>query len=443
MSVDSSRFQFIADALHRSGGFQNGGYLVQYPRESEDKFTKRKELAWYENKLKPGCERFGGYLAARPPIRDTANNQHLDVFASNADWKGNSLDVVISDFVTEAKARGSMLMLVDNPQQQVDTQAEQLEQRVVPYLVPIKPEDVAAFEINSQGLFEFVEINSTHVIDDEETAVVRRWDTEGWAIKEEGEEGEIIESGEHGLGVCPVLAFTESGTYPVEGEFSQVADLSKRLYNMHSELDEILRAQTFSLLTYEVPADQMHTFDKDKQDQVTAAVGTHNMLIYPGERPGFIAPPSGPADTYMTRIENLEHRIDLITHNPVARSSSQNESGYALSLKFQALNSSLTKFARRLEDFERRVFGLVGLWLGIENRAKVNYPKDYQLADLATEIEILQNMVDAGAPQEYIDAKMKQIISMDLTGLDKAELQIILDAIANSTHERGTGEGDE
>jgi hypothetical protein len=79
-AFDPTPFQVLADALNGSGGFTSGDYLVQYPRESDDKFTRRKAVAWYANALRPACQRFTGYLTKRPPQREVTQPA-LDPFS--------------------------------------------------------------------------------------------------------------------------------------------------------------------------------------------------------------------------------------------------------------------------------------------------------------------------------------------------------------------------
>ncbi len=144
----------------------------------------------------------------------------------------------------EAKARGSMLLLVDMPAQGMETE------RTWPALTAIPPERITKFTRTATGALASVAFSDTQRVDGEDVTVERIYDTEGWRVLA-GEK--VLEQGQHTLGACPILAFTESGLFPNEGEFATLADLSKRLYNLRSELDEILRAQTFSLLTYKVP----------------------------------------------------------------------------------------------------------------------------------------------------------------------------------------------
>ena len=79
----AARFEFIGHALAGDGPFRpvvttdgNGrainvgtSYLVKYPRESQEKFARRCELAFYSSPLSQACSRFVGYLSTRPAVR--------------------------------------------------------------------------------------------------------------------------------------------------------------------------------------------------------------------------------------------------------------------------------------------------------------------------------------------------------------------------------------
>lgn len=420
------RFRFFADALDGVGEFANGGALVKYPRESTAKFERRKELAWYVNDLRPACTRFVGYLSKKPATRSGLENPLFARFVDDCDGRGNSLPVWLGEFLVEAKARGSMLALVDMPKVLPATAAEQVATRSIPYLVPIDPEDVAGYSLDERGAFSSVSVNATATVDGEVKAAIRTWTTTGWTV---AVGGEVVDSGEHNLGLCPVLPLVEGAEFPSFGEFSQIADVSKRLLNLRSELDEILRGQTFSLLTYQVPPDS-NGFDAAG---VAEGIGTHNMLTYPGAAPAFIAPPDGPARVYLDAIDRAEATIRRIglTVEQVEKA----ESGVALTVRFQALNSSLVRFARSVEDFERRVWFVVAKWLKLNAAPSVSYPKEFAISDLATEVETLQNYQAAGMPDEVIRAKKRQVVSLDFSNVEGADLDVLLGSIDEGSAE--------
>lgn len=447
-TLDSSRFQFITEALNGTGGFdpvvstlgntiqqqtltaprlETATYLIQYPRESKEKFARRNQVAWYRNFMHPACLRFAGYLAKKSPMRDL-NNPLLEALLDDCDWRGNSLDVFFSSFVIEAKARGSMLVLVDMPRVMPDTLADQVQQRAIPYLSAILPERVAFYETNDQGLLSTVAITDSW----QDKDVWRVYTDNEWWIQRPGplnDQGIRLDGDTHGLGICPVLAFTEQGDFPCVGSFSQIADLSRRYYNAASERDEILRSQTFSLLTYQVPSEQVG-FEAGK---VAEAIGTHNMLIHQGDAPEFIAPPDGPATIYgevLTQLEDAIRRIAMTVEQPT-----QAESGVALTIRFQEINSALTHFARRMEDFERRTWDLVCRWLGLPDNTAIAWPKSYELADLETELSILNGFQASGFPARVIQEQMKNVVSLQFGSVDPAEIDELNQSIDENTLE--------
>lgn len=429
----AARFQFIAEALRGDGGFRpvvvydaNGkpsdvrqSHLVPYPRESGPKFARRNEVAWYENHLQPACQRFVGYIAKKPPLRDLPHPL-LEDFANDCNWRGDDIDVFWQGFMVEAKARGCMLLLVDMPRTLPDTEADQRAMRAIPYLVKIEPERVVKYALDARGRLSLIEYSDTG---SDGKTLIRGWDASSWWVRD-GEK--LIEMEEHNIGACPVLVFSENGEFPSVGAFAQIADLSKRLFNARSELDEILRSQTFSLLTYQVPPEQSHAFDANKTGE---AIGTHNMLIHAGQTPAFIAPADGPANTYLETIAHIEKaiaRVSLAVEIPEQQSA---ESGLALTIRFQSLNAALTGFARRMEDLEARMWEMVSLWLGLNAVGEAQWAKDYAIADLAREMQTLAEMIATGMPDAVIQQQKKTIAQLAFPALAQEDMDVLLAAI--------------
>lgn len=433
-SSDRLRFQFIAEALYGLNGFRptvaldtNGkpsivgtSHLIPYPRESDERFARRNQIAWYINHLASACGRFAGYLAKRPPLRDIGNNELLRAVLDDCNWRGDDLDIFWHSFTIEAKARGSMFLLVDMPPSVPPNQQAQVDQRAVPYLVPIFPEQVTDYVLDIQGRFERVKISDRMAIDGEQAFIEREWTKSGWAIYREGK---IYQQGVHLLGVCPVLIFTESGDYPCFGDYAQIADISKRVFNAWSELDELLRGQTFSILLYKVPQDR---FGLDLTS-ITATLGVSNMLQTFETGAEFIGPDAANAATYMQVIALMEQKINDIAL--IVEATNQAESGIALTLRFQALNASLVGFARRLEDLERRMWDLVCRWLRIDNRVQVSWSKDYAIADVGKELEVLAAMQASALPDEVLREQQKAVVSAQFGAADNAVMDRLIIAI--------------
>ncbi|MEN9761275.1 MAG: hypothetical protein RI906_1101 [Pseudomonadota bacterium] len=438
-NLDITRFKFIGFALNGDGPFRPlisydskarpiavaSSYLIQYPRESETKYARRNEIAWYASPLAQVVSRFTSYLSTRTPVRSMANPLY-EAMADDIDGKGNSIDVFWSEFMREAKARGSMLLLVDMPPSMAPTLDQQLRTRVAPYWTAIKPELLTDYEIGDDGKFNYAEFSGNFTQDDaKRVECTWHFDRTSWRAVD-GMQRTLAE-GEHPLNECPLLIFTEGGDFPHFGSFAPIADLSRRMFNLDSELDEILRSQTFSLLTMQVSENSTDAQKVQAAQVVGETIGSSNLMVHSGSTPAFIAPPDGPARIYLDRIAALRDQINEI--GLVIASSSQRESGLALQMRFQTLNSELAKFASRMEDLEARAWELSRQWLGLTTAPEVMWSRDFNMADVANELDILASMQASAMPTEVIAEQQRRIVAVQFGGLDQVRQDQIHAAI--------------
>lgn len=441
------RLSFLASAFNGDGGFRpQVGYswggngrsepsvtgpceLVRYGRESDTKFAARCAVATYENHLRQACERFVGYLGRKPPQREGCDSPLHQALLENADLAGSPLNVWMVSMALQTRARGCMLVLVRMPEGDLGPSLQaQLEQRAVPYLLAIHPERVVRYAIDRQGLLTLVAFEVAEQIEGRNEDVVHEWSAD--ALRVFRADSTLLRTEPHPFGVCPVLALTENGQpFPQIGKYAQIADLSRRLFNARSELDEILRSQTFSLLTLQVPQEASASFDAQAAG---ATIGTHSMLVHSGTTPAFIAPDSGPAQVYLAVIEQLQQAISRIGMEAVTETGkfASSESGVARKLRFEALNADIATFSRQLQALERRIWALFSRALGLVDRTQGSWATDYNLADIAAELDILALMQAGGMPDAVLDAKRSSIVAAEFDAADehlKAELQRVIE----------------
>lgn len=423
----AQRFAFIGHALRADGPFRPTTYdngagavlsgqtcLVRYQRESDRKFGARNAVAFGESLLALACSRFVGYLSARPPIRTVPHDLYAQMI-DDIDGRGNSIDVWWQEFIMHGKARGSMLLLVDMPRSLPGDRGTQVAQRLLPYWLPVLPEDLTDYELGDDGRFLFAEFGGTIQRDGKQVPCRWRFDAQEWrASSIDGDT--VLDSGTHGLGECPLLIWTEGLEFPAFGPFSAIADVSKRLFNIESELDEILRSQTFSVLTMAVPDNTTEAQKLAAAQTAGQTIGTQNLIVHSGPAPAFIAPPDGPARVYMDRIAALRQRIDNIGLN--VATIEQQESGIAMTMRFQQVNAELIKCAVRSEDLERRAWDLSARWLGLSAAPSVNWSRDYQIADVRREMEILDAMQTAQLPAEVVAEQQRRVVAAQFSGAD-------------------------
>lgn len=463
------RFAFLAEAFDGSGGFapevswqnetisttdQAGNaliairrvpklagpcYLVPHSREGAEKFAGRCALAVYENHLRDACDRYISFLARRRPMRTGTEAPLTQLLIGNADMRGTSLDQFLMSFALQLKARGSMLLLLDLPGQEDDAPPsslkEQIERRAVPYLREIPPEVVHCYDLDDEtGLFETITIKCVEDVDGEPQECLRTWDAQTWSVKH-GDK--TIRHGVHGFGQCPVLAATETGgLFPQVGRFAQIADMSRSIYNATSGLDEILRSQTFSVPVMQVPADQAASFDANK---MAVILGTHNLLIYPGERPDYISPDAAQAQVYRDVIGDRQQSIKRVAmEEATADAGSPVESGVARRLRFERLNADLTGFSAQMQGLEQRMWSLFHRAIGTSSNVKVEWPSDFNLIDTAAELDILSLFMATGMPEAVLQAKREAIVNAEFDASDedtKAALMAALDEASQAAQE--------
>lgn len=448
----SQRYQFLSDAFDGQGGFaprvsyayDNGtsgkrvpqlngpSELTPYQRESAEKFAGRNAVAVYENHLRTACERFGAFLGRRKPQRSGTEAPLTQLMLNDADMRGSSLDGFMWGLSLQCKARGAMLVLIDLPAQDAPaSMADQIARRAVPCLRAIAPETVTAYDLDDEtGLMEYCAIATVEDVDGKIQPCTREYDAAGWRLKC-GDK--VVAEGAHPFGQCPVLVLTENGAlFPQIGKYAQIADLSRRLFNARSELDEILRGQTFSLLTLQVTPEQSATFNAA---ETAATIGIHSMLVHQGIAPSFIAPDAGPAATYLLVIDQLERAIKRVSMDDATEQGAQAESGIARRLRFEALNADIATFAAQLQQLERRIWNLFHRALGTVNRVEVVYPTDYNLVDTVTELDILDAMMRTGFPHPVLSEKRRAVVAGEFDQSDDATKLALMQAIDEQTQE--------
>ena len=156
-------------------------------------------------------------------------------------------------------------------------------------------------------------------------------------------------------------------------------------------------------------------------------------MVHSGSTPAFIAPDSGPASTYLTRIDKLRDQINEIGLS--VATINQQESGIAMQTRFASINAELAAFSRRMEDLERCAWELSRRWLGMTTAPEVAWPRDFNLADVESELRILADMQAAAMPTEVIAEQQKRIIAIQFGGLSQDRKDEISTAIDERTLE--------
>lgn len=446
MSTETTVLTLLFNSYYGTGGFEfgaqdgaldgqadtrTGSYLVKHPREHEDSYNARRKVAYYLNYMAPVVDSHVSPLFRREAERKVLSSSAEELwaaFAEDADGAGSSLAQVMREAAMPAKRDGACWQVVTAPEVAPANRAQAL--KIKPYIYRVEALDVVDLKRDRFG--RVVSFSHLESREGEDRPVIRTLTPDGWALT--NDKGETLESGEFpkAYPTAPVVEICTGakvrGVKLPRSGFVSIARACHRLFNLCSELDEMFRAQTFSILLY--PAKNLEGL----------TIGVNNALGFDGEgkhAPAFIAPPDGPAKLLMEQIDRLVreiYRMALLTHQTGTTGTSQTQnlaSGVALRIDREALDTALGDFAATLEKAEVQIAALWSWWTGETLDYSVGYPRDFVLQDEAT---MLQPLMDAfttlaqGMP-EPLRAGLLERIGAILLEDDQERLEELRDAL--------------
>lgn len=403
---------FLQDAYTGLNGFADGYYLIPHTRESDAKYLNRQRLAVYPNFVRKIVDVYMGFLWRQSPAREV--DDLYGRFMLDADGCGTGLNALLTNYQRLAMLLGTVYIIVDKPQQQGRTMADQKN----PYLVLRMPSQLVDIQKDGIGCMESVTFSE--MIDNE--IVYRMYNRTEWRLSRDIQGKEIISQGEHNLGQVPVVSLHISHPLSNCDNKSQswvydLAVLNWDLYNLRSELRELFRAQTFSILSLPVVDNNEREHLKDM------TISTENALLFNptgGGKPDFIAPAADPVKLYMDMIAATI--VDIYRVANLEFVGGIQQSGVALSFHFQEANSSLRNMSALCNTAELQIAKLVYLWQGQTFTGNITYANDFNLTDLQQAIGTAMDSITLGLGAEFDKAVKKrlakQILGNDVTAAD-------------------------
>lgn len=387
-------------------------YLDRYPREDAQKFRRRVAKAHYPNPVEPVVDIRLSYLHRKANQRQ--GGELVKRFLEDADGRGTPWDRLRRDVIdVRAEVLGWTPVLLDVPQAPVvgELSREQagefgLHPRAIP-LFPVNLYDweerdgqvVAAKVVTwwterADLLSEPVQMTRYAIWTATE---VSTWDTR----KDKGGEEMFVEGGAaqrpNPWGFLPLVIFrhAKAPEDAVRGVslIRNVAKLAKRLFNYHSELDEILAATTFPMLQVPTKATST-TAATPKSKQGTVVIGTGNALPVPADSTReykWISPDPSAAEVYERRIEECKGDIRAIARLEYSSSDGVKVQKAALTraFEFENMNRALVDTAQQFAAGEEDVLRKVHLMEGgtDEKQIRSTAPERFDVEEMAAQLE--------------------------------------------------------
>lgn len=411
VQYQNRNYDFLDDAYSGGGGFLTGQYLLRHPREEDAKYGYRQELSYYSNFVKPVVDSLTNPIFRKMIARDWSRetNQFIGPFMHDVDRLGSTINRFMKNAARYARLYGSVFIMVDNSREVAGDTLSALGERNFPYVYFVKPNQVIEYKSDEYGRLKYIKyktyesctkILGTTSTEDEN---VWEWWPDHWKLTyHDGS----VEENENKLGFIPMV--TLYGTDADLGDFlplspmMSIARTNLAIFNLCSELRELLRNQAFSILCFPITQD----VDINKMRE-GLNLGTDNMLIYDGnssKAPFFITPSAEQANLLQNEINRLIEDIYRQANLTGVASVQQRTSGVARQWDFEQTNQSLADMAENCEIAEREIIKCFCAYLGHEAKKleyKVIYPRDFGIVDVSGELDKVAQALSLNVGSEF------------------------------------------
>jgi hypothetical protein len=280
-------------------------------------------------------------------------------------------------------------MILDKPNITTNTQAEELEQNIRPYLSILTPENVFDwnFQRQANGRYELDYLKVREEVDKEGGQYFRLWfpDRIDTVYLPKDSEPRLIDTATNQIGKIPAVILYNSKSHKRgigQSDLTDIADLQKSIYNEYSEMEQLIRLTNHPSLV--------------KTPSVNASAGAGAVIEMPDEMEPNLKPyllqPSG--QNLQAIMESVRHKVDAINriaHTGAIRSTkTQVSSGVALQTEFELLNARLSEKADNLQIAEEQLFKLYALFQNVKYDGEINYPDSFNIRDYASDLMYFQ-----------------------------------------------------
>lgn len=419
---NKARWEFYLRSYMGGEDYIDGGYLTRYIAEDKDEYSRRLDLTPMDNHCKNIIHIYSSFLWRVPPTRvynSLDNNAALLPFIKDADLEGRTFDAFMRQAQVWASVYGHVWIIIDKPQSNAATRAEELEQEIRPYATMFTPENVFdwRYERTASGKHKLVYLKVRESVDrisDTETETYYRVWTENtietWVAHNDNEQK--LETIDNALGKIPAV-FLPAARSVVRGigvsDLSDIAYMQRAVYQELSEIEQLIRISNHPTL--------VKTYDTD------ASAGAGAVINLPDDMDGQLKPyqmqPSGQnLDAVRASIRDKVEAINRMAHMGAVRGTEAlTQSGVAMQTEFQMLNAKLSEKADLLELAEEQIWDLFCQWQQVTNDVEVYYPDAFDLRDYDKELMFLQQMRATGVQsqtlQQGIDKKIADLLLDD------------------------------
>jgi hypothetical protein len=365
---------------------------------------------------------------AAPPPAEPAPESELEQWWEDVDGDDTHIDDAMAAWWDLAATFGHVVLYLDisAPADEPATAADQPS----PYVRLYTPLDVLDWRRNDQGclvwvkLLEATQPEFLGTVGDARSVVtyrIRVVDETSWSLYD-FKTGKFISRGPHGFGRLPVVylfakrrALLSDIGESVLGDPRNYIDL----YNLTSEVRELLRGQTFSFINLPLGTGPDAMSVESAQAMMGQQTGTMNVLFSGGDAKILTGDPAN-VTSYHDEISRVKREIYREAGVQWATDSKDAEAANSLELKQDEMNVRLSAYADECQQAE---YALADLWyrarygedLGPtkleEAQVVIHYPEHFTATPFDEVLKQVQAAQSIGMPALFLKELRKAIVA--------------------------------
>lgn len=411
--------------------------LFKHKKELEEDYKSRIQMSYYYNFCAPIVDIYTNHLFRESVIEDFASIEDtVEKRRENIDRKNSNIEEFRKELNEDVQIFGHSFVVTDMPESQGELSlADRIANDQFPYFTIFYPTDVLNWSLDKFGrpywvlVRECLDGNEDPMAYDKDKTIkynYRLWTRTEWYLYDG--DYKLIGQGVHPVGRVPIDIVYEKPSKKYKNflgisSITDIAFITRDIYNKCSELNEIIRNQTFSFLTIQGKASE---YNAD-------SVGTSKALLYPegSNQPAFVSPSPDNARVLMDQIDNQIGKIFQLAKLDGGSASQDmqidSQSGVSKAYDFHETNAALSKKAGHMEDGEYRIWDTFARWEGKEFDGSIQYSRDFNVKELMADLNEAEKLMRMSMGESFEKKVKEELIKKKFPRMPNEEVETMVE----------------